>query len=277
MERRLARLLWHRRGWRVRLLAFTSYGVGGGPPGTGWVRVIGRALLTDAPGPEAELVRGWRRFMTLPLDGVAVEIAVGGHRGTVRTGNGGYVDTTVRVDLSPGWHDMLMSSHHGEPSRTTVRVVGAGRAGRCRERHRRHRAGDCAAPAVARVLEHLRPARVDPSPGDRHAGPLPAPARRRPRAVHGVRVDRPVEPRAVAGAVPGPARLPARPAADDRLGADRRPVVPVRPAAQARQPAPAAQHPARSSPGRWSATTGSTTRPCTTTWRRSTRTGCGWC
>ena len=124
MERRLARLLWHRRGWRVRLLAFTSYGVGGGPPGTGWVRVIGRALLTDAPGPEAEMVRGWRRFMTLPLDGVAVEIAVGGHRGTVRTGNGGYVDTTVRVDLSPGWHDMLMSTHHGEPSRTTVRVVG---------------------------------------------------------------------------------------------------------------------------------------------------------
>jgi phosphatidate phosphatase APP1 len=124
VERRLARLLWHRRGWRVRLLAFTSYGVGGGPPGTGWVRVIGRALLTDAPGPEAEMVRGWRRFMTLPLDGVAVEVAVGGHRGTVRTGNGGYVDTTVRVDLSPGWHDMLMSSHHGEPSRTTVRVVG---------------------------------------------------------------------------------------------------------------------------------------------------------
>ena len=50
MERRLARLLWHRRGWRVRLLAFTSYGVGGGPPGTGWVRVIGRALLFAAIG-----------------------------------------------------------------------------------------------------------------------------------------------------------------------------------------------------------------------------------
>jgi hypothetical protein len=79
VERRIARVLW-RRGWRVRLLAFTTYGVTERPDRPGWVRVLGRALLTDTPGPEAELVRGWRRFMTLPLPGVEVEVAVGGHR-----------------------------------------------------------------------------------------------------------------------------------------------------------------------------------------------------
>jgi phosphatidate phosphatase APP1 len=124
VERRLAQLLWHRRGWRVRLLAFTSYGVGGGPAGPGWVRVIGRALLTDAPGPEAEMVRGWRRFMTLPLDGVAVEVTVGGRPSTVTTSDGGYVDTVVQVDLSPGWHDVTLTSEHGQPSQSRVRVVG---------------------------------------------------------------------------------------------------------------------------------------------------------
>jgi phosphatidate phosphatase APP1 len=124
VERRLARLLWRRRGWRVRLLAFTSYGVGGGPAGTGWVRVMGRALLTDRPGPEAEMVRGWRRFMTLPLDQVAVEVVAGEHRSTVRTGTGGYVDTAVQVDLSPGWHEVTLATRHGELSRTVVRVVG---------------------------------------------------------------------------------------------------------------------------------------------------------
>jgi phosphatidate phosphatase APP1 len=122
-QRRLARVLW-RRGWRVRVLAFTSYGVGGGPPGSGWVRLIGRALLTDTPGPEAELVRGWRRFITLPLPEVAVQVTVGDLHTTVRSGDGGYVDTRLELDLAPGWHDVTLTPAHGQASTAVVRVVG---------------------------------------------------------------------------------------------------------------------------------------------------------
>ena len=130
VELQLARVLW-RRGWRVRLLAFTSYGVAGSSGQAGWVRLIGRALLTGTPGPEAELVRGWHRFMTIPLEGVPVQVDVGGVTAAVRTGPGGYVDHVLAADLAPGWHDVTMSSVHGEIAPGRVRVVGpAERTGR---------------------------------------------------------------------------------------------------------------------------------------------------
>ena len=123
VERRVARLLW-RRGWRVRLIAFTSYGVSGEPGRPGWVRLIGRALLTGTPGPEAELVRGWRRFRTIPLEGVPVEVRVGEATASVRTGPGGYVDHVIAADLAPGWHDAVLAGAHAEVAVGPVRVVG---------------------------------------------------------------------------------------------------------------------------------------------------------
>ena len=123
LNRRVARALW-RRGWRVRLLPFTSYGVAAAPDRPGWVRVLGRALLSDAPGPEEDLVRGWRRFVTVPLPEVAVEVRVGAQRATVRTDPGGYLDTTLAADLPAGWHEITLTGHHGPPARGRVRVVG---------------------------------------------------------------------------------------------------------------------------------------------------------
>lgn len=117
-NRALARLLW-RRGWRVRLLAFTSYG------GQGWVRVLGRAVLSSAPGAELELGRGWRRFLTVPLAGVAVDVTVGGTTATLRTGPGGYLDSVLAAELPAGWHDLTLSGHHGPAAHGRVRVVGA--------------------------------------------------------------------------------------------------------------------------------------------------------
>lgn len=117
VDRALARLLW-RRGWRVRLLAFTTYG------GPGWVRVLGRALLSAAPAAEPALGRGWRRFLTVPLAGVAVQVRVGDTTATLRSGPGGYLDSVVAADLPPGWHDVTLAGHHGPPAHGRVRVVG---------------------------------------------------------------------------------------------------------------------------------------------------------
>ncbi len=128
-ERRIARVLW-RRGWRVRLLGFTSYGVSGSggpenlPAADGWVRLIGRALLTHAPGPEAELVRGWRRFMTLPLPDVPVEVRVGEVRLTVRSGQSGFIDVRLPTTLPPGWHEVSLACPHGQDASARVRMVG---------------------------------------------------------------------------------------------------------------------------------------------------------
>jgi phosphatidate phosphatase APP1 len=42
----------------------------------------------------------------------------------VHTDRGGYVDTTVQVDLQPGWHNLTLTPAHGQPATGRVRVVG---------------------------------------------------------------------------------------------------------------------------------------------------------
>ena len=124
---------------------------------------------------------------------------------------------------------MLMSSHHGEPSRTTVRVVGPD--------ERVGVVSDIDDTVLVTALP--RPLRAFWNTFARHESTR-RPVAGMPDLFRHLRGDGP-EPftayvstgpwnlAPVAGAVPGPARLPARSAADDRLGADRRPVVPVRP------------------------------------------------
>ncbi len=110
-------------------IAYQGYG------STGWVRVLGRVLLTrkPAPGSRAEHaarngtqnVRGWRAFTSVPVQYTEVEITIGGVTTRVKADRGGLIDTVVDVKLSPGWHTAVLRAEGTEPVETLIQVIGA--------------------------------------------------------------------------------------------------------------------------------------------------------
>jgi phosphatidate phosphatase APP1 len=107
------------RGWHPTIVAYTGYGA------PGWVRVMGRVLLTRLdPGPRRlEKVRGWRSFVTMPVKGAPVTIEAGGDRHEVRADRSGYIDAMVEADLPPGWATATLSCPGAEPVEATIRIV----------------------------------------------------------------------------------------------------------------------------------------------------------
>ena len=104
------------------MLAYTGYG----SSGPGWVRVLGRVLLSP-PGVSdsgERSVRGWRHFVSAKLAGVPVTIQVGGVRQVAQSGRGGYIDTVVPVDLPPGWSTAVLSVPGAPDAVAPLRVVG---------------------------------------------------------------------------------------------------------------------------------------------------------
>ena len=67
VERRL-----RNRGWRPVITAYTGYGA------PGWARVMARVVLTRGAAARREKMRGWRSFMTSPVNNAVVRIEVGG-------------------------------------------------------------------------------------------------------------------------------------------------------------------------------------------------------
>ncbi|QAY61374.1 DUF2183 domain-containing protein [Microbacterium protaetiae] len=128
----LARLEYRLHAWRERRMrkrgltptvaAFPGYG------GTGWVRVLGRVLITPtrrrASESEYASVRGWRSFLSVPIGFAQVTVHVAGIAHEVVADRGGVVDTVLPADLSPGWHTIAMSVEDGDPVETRVFVVG---------------------------------------------------------------------------------------------------------------------------------------------------------
>ena len=120
--------LFRRRGWLPRIVPYTGYG------STGQVRVLARVLLAPpltGPGPDApttaarqQATRGWRRFLTTPIPGAAVEVDAGGRTFPLVADRRGYVDATIDAELTPGWHDLPIRARRGRSSRVRVRVVG---------------------------------------------------------------------------------------------------------------------------------------------------------
>jgi phosphatidate phosphatase APP1 len=126
INRRLAR-----RGWRPQVLPFAGYGLAGGDGAPeGWVRVLGRALLTP-PGSrrrDPAAVRGWRRFVSAPAPGVPVVVEVAGRRHEVTSGRDGYVDVVVPADLPAGRGEALVSAAGSPPVVAPLYVVARGAA-----------------------------------------------------------------------------------------------------------------------------------------------------
>ncbi len=109
-----------RRGWRPRIVPYAGYGT------DGWVRVIGRVLLTP-PGTrrrDVEGGRGWRRFLCSPSAGVLVTVNIGDRCQEVTSTRGGYVDVRLDADLPPGWATAVLSADGSPDAEAPLRIVG---------------------------------------------------------------------------------------------------------------------------------------------------------
>jgi len=125
---RVQGLFFRRRGWQPKIVPHTGYGT------TDWVRVLGRVLLAPPPsGPPADApttatrqqnTRGWRRFLTTPMEGVDVDVEVNGEVHRLRTDRGGYLDAVLPAALPAGWHELPLRTRSGRPTVTRVLVVG---------------------------------------------------------------------------------------------------------------------------------------------------------
>lgn len=90
-----------KRGLAASIIPYTGYG------GPGWVRVLCRVLLTRTHPDQRRgyaNVRGWRSFMSVPLDDVEVTVRIGDVEHRVAADRGGVVDARIPIDLAPGWH-----------------------------------------------------------------------------------------------------------------------------------------------------------------------------
>jgi phosphatidate phosphatase APP1 len=108
-------------------VAYQGYG------STGWVRVLGRVLLTKKPTPGSSAehaarngtqnVRGWRAFTSVPVPYIAVEVTIGDVVTKVRADRGGLIDTVVHVQLPPGRHTAVLRAEGTEPVEAVIQVI----------------------------------------------------------------------------------------------------------------------------------------------------------
>lgn len=112
--------LGRKRGLLTTVVPYTGYG------SPEWVRVLGRVLLTGKHGSHQlryENVRGFRSFLSIPIDDVDVRVDIGGTSHTVTPGRGGVIDVRIPVELSPGWHTVSFSTLDTEPVNAPVFIV----------------------------------------------------------------------------------------------------------------------------------------------------------
>ena len=117
-----------KRGEVQTVLAFTGYG------STEWVRVLGRVILAK-PGyfdgedqsRAAKAIRdgwrGWRNFISPPVNNAVVSVDIAGQRHEVRADRGGVIDAVLPAALEPGWTTVTLRSQDGESMVSPVYIV----------------------------------------------------------------------------------------------------------------------------------------------------------
>ncbi len=82
------------------MIPFTGYG------DRRWVRVLARVVLRR-PGASASdrftNIRGWRSFISIPVNCAEVRVTAGGESRRIRSDRGGVIDTAIAVHLDAGW------------------------------------------------------------------------------------------------------------------------------------------------------------------------------
>ena len=112
-----------KRGLTATVIPYAGYG------GKGWVRVLGRVLLTrPAKDEEPEKaryrsIRGWRSFTSVPVNDVDVIIHAGDREFRVTADRGGVVDTRVEVDLPSGWNTVQLTTEDSATVDAPVYIV----------------------------------------------------------------------------------------------------------------------------------------------------------
>lgn len=118
-------VLLRKRGWRPRVVPYTTYG-SSGVSDDGWVRVLARVKLSPRPTSfiSRDVSRWWREFLTVTVADVPVTVQLGSQTHHVRSVRGGYVDAALASDLCPGWHDIPLEVTGRPEVLGRVRVVG---------------------------------------------------------------------------------------------------------------------------------------------------------
>ena len=117
-----------KRGDVQTVLPFTGYGT------TEWVRILGRVILAkpgyaspdeNSAGAKAirDGIRGWRNFMSPPINTAAVTVGIGAEEYAVTADRGGVIDVVIPVRLAPGWTTVTLSSEDSEAAAAPVYIV----------------------------------------------------------------------------------------------------------------------------------------------------------
>lgn len=119
-----------KRGGVQTVLPFTGYG------SDSWVRVLGRVVLAKpgklsapASGSVQALrdgVRGWRNFISPPVNDAVVCVRIGSEKHLVTADRGGVVDVVLPASLAPGWQTVSLlpeAEPDAEPVLSPVYIV----------------------------------------------------------------------------------------------------------------------------------------------------------
>jgi len=93
-----------KRGLLPTVIPYAGYGA------PGWVRVLGRVMLTREARSPRPSVRGWRSFTSVAVNDVNVIVTIDGVEHRVHADRGGVIDVRLPSSLEPGWRTVSVRS-----------------------------------------------------------------------------------------------------------------------------------------------------------------------